>query len=473
MEFNYKGDYMAYLQLDTGEKIAKGNFAFILDKTNNVELFDKFFEAEKIFKLNYVDFAHKIRVAYEGFALYEETLNRMQLSENTHKLPEEIEKAIVGEITAYGSTLNYKKIIIRLTREKSAEYRPMLDKYGFTKGFHNDTDCVRSLKNYIQFVYNFASMSSHVNREMQEEYIPNRENCLRVIGSFHDFLCIYYGVTKRFDSTLIPIRDYIPVPKTICENMGMSLDIGKYLFVMEKRGKCAYYIFSSDIESISLAQRRDLDTISKLWEDNFDDPVNVIRQTEHISGSNGDYKFQVYSLPNRPLKLTKEMLSDLTIEDKMDIISGLCRGVLSLHNYDPPFYHRNICPEAFYIFNVKGKYKALLARFDCTKDNSDDATYTVYANVEKKLACKKTNQFFAPEILQSELGQGVDWAKADIYSLAKTCLFILSGEIIDKEAADFLDECDIDDSIKCILFEMLSEKPEDRPKIEEVMKKMR
>lgn len=99
--------------------------------------------------------------------------------ENIQKTPEEIEKAIVGEITAYGSTLNYKKIIIRLTREKSAEYRPMLDKYGFAKGFHNDTDRVRSLKNYIQFVYNFASMSSHVNREMQEEYRPIRENCLR------------------------------------------------------------------------------------------------------------------------------------------------------------------------------------------------------------------------------------------------------------------------------------------------------
>lgn len=100
---------MAYLQLDTGEKITKGDFSFIFDKTNNVELFDKFFEAEKIFKINFVDFAHKIRVAYEGFALYEETLKRMQLPENTQKTPEEMEKAIVGEITAYGSTLNYKK----------------------------------------------------------------------------------------------------------------------------------------------------------------------------------------------------------------------------------------------------------------------------------------------------------------------------------------------------------------------------
>lgn len=458
---------MAYLQLDTGEKIAKGNFAFIFDKTNNAELFDKFFEAEKIFKINYVDFAHKIRVAYEGFALYEETLKRMQLPENFSKTPEEIERVIVGEITAYGSTLNYKKIIIRLTREKSAEYRPMLDKYGFTKEFHNDTDCVRSLKNYIQFVYNFASMSSHVNREMQEEYIPNRGNCLRVIGSFHDFLCIYYGVTKKFDCTLIPIRDYIPVPKALCHKMDLSLDVGKYLFIKEKREQCAYYIFSSNGEAISLAQRRDIDTINKLWEDNYDDPANVIRQTENISGSNGDYKFQVYSLPNRPLKLTKMFLSNLTVEDKLDIIGGICRGILSLHNYEPPFYHRNICPDAFYIFDIKKKYKALLARFDCTKDNSQDASYTVFSNIEKKVSGAQTNQFFAPEVLRSNLGQGVDWAKADIYSLAKTCLFILSGEIVE-DTGELLKVDDINEHIKSTLLRMMSKNPMDRPEIEEL-----
>lgn len=130
-----------------------------------------------------------------------------------------------------------------------------------------------------------------------------------------------------------------------------------------------------------------------------------------------------------------------TIEDKIDIIRGLCRGIVSLHNYEPPFYHRNICPEAFYIFNVKGKYKALLAKFDCTKDNSDDAAYTVLSNIEKKVASQKTNKFFAPEVLHTEFGQDVD----------------------------FLDECEINDDAKCILFEMLSKNPKDRPEIEELM----
>lgn len=460
---------MAYVQLDTEIKIPKGNFAFIQDKTEDEDLFKKFYEAEKIFKVNYIDFAHKIRVAYEGFALNEEASERIQLPEYAGKSMDEVKKIIVDEITAYGSTLNYKKIIIRLTRDRAVDFIPMLEKYDFARSFRNDPDGVRTIKNYIQFVYNFASMSSHVNPDMEAMYLPNRENCLRVIGSFHDFLCVYYGVEKKFDSTLIPIRDYIPLPKNVCEAMGLSLDVGKYLFVKEKKGKCAYFILSSDIESISLSQRRDIDTINKLWEDNFDDPTNVIRQTENISGSNGDYKFQVYALPNKPLKLTKEMLSKLSLDEKLDIIKGICRGVMSLHDYEPPFYHRNISPEAFYIFSVKQKYKALLAKFDCTKDNSDDAIYTVFNNVEKRASNQKTNQFFAPEVIKSEMGKGVDWKKADIYSLGKTCLYILTGEVISADIESVLDESNISEDAKVNLFEMLSEKPEDRTNIEDLL----
>lgn len=61
--------------------------------------------------------------------------------------------------------------------------------------------------------------------------------------------------------------------------MCLLLDSGKYLFVRECKGKIAYYIFSSDRKDIGLGQRRDIDTLSKLWEDNLQDPANVIRKT--------------------------------------------------------------------------------------------------------------------------------------------------------------------------------------------------
>ena len=49
--------------------------------------------------------------------------------------------------------------------------------------------------------------------------------------------------SKKYDSTLIPIRDYIAVPKQIVDKMGLVLEVGKSLFVKERSGKIAYYIF--------------------------------------------------------------------------------------------------------------------------------------------------------------------------------------------------------------------------------------
>ena len=125
------------------------------------------------------------------------------------------------------------------------------------------------------------------------------------------FSSAFSGENKKYDSTLAPVRDYIAVPIQIVDKMGLVLETGKSLFVKEKRGKIAYYIFSSDIDSISQGQRRDIDIINKLWEDNFEDPANVIRQTENITGSNMDYKFQVYSLPNKPIRLTDDFVDSV------------------------------------------------------------------------------------------------------------------------------------------------------------------
>jgi serine/threonine protein kinase len=249
--------------------------------------------------------------------------------------------------------------------------------------------------------------------------------------------------------------------------MGLMLEVGKSLFVKERSGKIVYYIFSSDIDSISKGQRRDIDIISRLWEDNFEDPSNVIRQTENISGSSGDYRFQVYSLPSRPLRLTDDFVNSIDIEQKLNIITGLCRGVESIHNYETPLFHRNINPDAFYIFNIRGKYKPLLAKFDCTKDSAD-AAFTVFQNVKKKACNQNTNQFFAPEVIKSNMGIGVDWEKADIYSLAKTIVYIILGKVI--EDSDCLaDVEEIDDELKIILMEMLDENPKNRPDLKELL----
>lgn len=453
---------MVYKQINDG-KVPMGNFTFIYDVTANESLFSKFYDAEKNLKLDYMDFAHKIRMAFEAFALEEESKRRKKKKEYVNVDLEKIKKDIIDEIKEPSSILNYKNIIIDLCDGREFEYEEMLVKYSFCRNNPYNDELIRKFKAFIRFLYAFGSESSHENIGADDKYAPNKMNCMRVVCSFHDFLCKYYGVSKKYDSTIIPIRDYIAVPKDIVNKIGMTLDVGKSLFIKEKRGKYGFYIFSSDNDGISDGQRRDIDIISKLWDENVDDPSNVIRQVESIISSNGDYRFQVYSLPGYPLRLTNDFLKALSIKDRMDIIVGLCRGVESLHTYEPPVYHRNINPDAFYIFQIKGKYKPLLAKFDCAKD-SENAAFTVYQNVEKKALNQNTNAFFAPEVISSKMGIGVDWEKADLYSLAKTIVYILTERIVNN--SEGLDSfANVDDELILVLMEMLDINPQKRPEL--------
>ena len=460
------------IELDDGIKIEKGNFSFIYDVTSDVEIFSKFLEAESCFKINYIDFSHKIRMAYEAVALHEEISNRKKETRYLERSEVEIEQDIISELSDLSNPFTYKRIWILRTRDQSEKYIPMLKKYGFFRENSDDYNGRQALKRYIKYIYDYASKSSHINKNLSEEYYPNKRNGLKVIESFHDFLCIYYDVSHKFDSTMMPIRDYFSVPKEVCRDLGLNLEKGKSLFVKEKKNKVQYYIFSSDNEKINNNQRRDLEIVEKLWEDNFDDPNNIIRQTEHISGTNNEYSFQVFSLPAKPNKLTSDFLKNISIKDRRDIIQGICSGIKSMHTYDPPFYHRNICPEAFYIFKMRNKYKALLARFDCSKDTSTEVAYTVLNSVANNLKDANKNTYYAPELFERNFDE-CNWEKADIYSLGKICIFILTGRNINniKEVDDFLD---IDNHEWQLIFaQMLSENPEDRPNIKEVIEFIR
>ena len=66
---------MVYLQIED-DKIPAGNFTFIYDITANEDLFFRFYDAERNLKIDYKDFAHKTRMAFEAFALDEEMKRR-------------------------------------------------------------------------------------------------------------------------------------------------------------------------------------------------------------------------------------------------------------------------------------------------------------------------------------------------------------------------------------------------------------
>ena len=116
------------------------------------------------------------------------------------------------------------------------------------------------------------------------------------------------------------------------------------------------------------------------------------------------------------------------------------------------------------------QYKALLAKFDCAKDTDPSADFTVLKNVENNVKDQTANAFYAPEVISAASGQSINWEKADIYSLGKLCLYILTGEIVpDKDMEDAITDVPVDDAIKLMLLEMISAVPDSRPSISDVI----
>ena len=141
---------MSYIVMELGEIITKGNFAFIFESTKNKRLFNSFLEAEQIFKISYIDFSHKIRLAYETFALFEEVQRRKQLPEYTEKSEANIEAEIVSEITTPASILNYKNIIIGLCKNRTTEFECVFTKYEYNKNIESDFENRRVMNIFIR-----------------------------------------------------------------------------------------------------------------------------------------------------------------------------------------------------------------------------------------------------------------------------------------------------------------------------------
>ena len=180
---------MVYLQIEE-DKIPIGNFSFVYDHTKNEKLFGKFYEAEKNLKVDYMDFAHKIRMAFEAFALDEEARKRKQQEDYLDMDVSVIKEQIIAEIKQPASVINYKNIIIDLCSGRELEFAEMLLKYSFIKSIAYEDTVRRKLKTFIRYLYGFGSESSHENISFEGKYLPNKENCLRVVGAFHDFLCM-------------------------------------------------------------------------------------------------------------------------------------------------------------------------------------------------------------------------------------------------------------------------------------------
>ncbi len=447
--------------------IPYGNMCFVYEKSENEKLHNLCVDLEQTLKMDFESFAHKIRKVLEEFVLHEEAKRRIIESEmkfNVQTTRERITGEIVRGKSSYGDLL----VDLCSASENRELFKKIITKhFNLSDGISQDVYISR-LKEYVISILRFASKNSH-SGEKSQELEPDDGVCRKYMRMLYDLLSAYYGYTVKYDGGKLPLGDYYPVSKALCRENGIHLPEGKHFYVQQGEKSVKYYIFSSADKAMKETQQRDIETIQKLWTDNFDFPQNVIPQSGFISNKNGEnFRFRTYALPSFPQSITDEYISSLSDDEKMQIVKGIVKGVASMHNAEPPFYHRCISPSSFLVCKIKNGLKPFLINFDCVKDTDSDAAFTVlYAVGEKMESSENPELLFAPELLDDEIidSNDVNWAKADIYALGRTLLKILTNSYSVPEEKP---ECISSEKFDALVL-MCEESPGSRPDLSDII----
>lgn len=444
--------------------IPRGNLGFILEKSGHERLYKRCLALEQYLKKDYDAFALNYRLVLEEFAISEEVKKRvidsgMRFNEQTTR--DRITQEINRGQSRYPELLNN----LCLSCENAELIENLMKKQRASTANWDLSDFKEELEKYIRTMFRFASKNAH-SGEKTSDLVPTNDVCRDYFRKLFYLLCAYYGHSAKFDGGLLPFGDYYPIPKAQRERLGIILENRKQIYVRQGERDLEYYLFVPADENLSDTQKRDIETVHKLWMDNIDSPQNIVNHPTFVSNKNNeDYRYWIYPLPSAPFSMTDSFLNQLSYEDKTDIIRGIVRGVASMHHADPPFYHRSLSVSAFLICRIRNRLKPLLINFDCVKDTDKSAEYTVFYAVSDKLSEDDLQESFAPELYCEELDSDeIDWSKVDIYALGKTILKILTGSYV--LPVDSMQE---GEKFAGLVSLMCSEDFSKRPDIEEVL----
>lgn len=425
--------------------ICKGNFSFLAEI--NEKLFFDFYEAEKVFKVNYRDCIGKLRIAIETFTSIETDANKYVFMRED-SLFKRFEQILASKID--------RKYLVN-------ECRKLVSPNIVAKGENKIINtCMEKLRNMGNMEHH-----SQVGDVKKVEYAEN-EVYLYLLFMFN-ILKTYYGVKKKFKAENMPIGDYIPVTDMICDSvLHVQKLVSKRLYIREEDGQIKYYLISTKQE----AQSRDLDILKRIWDDEERTEISksILKTENQIQGILE--KFYVFSLPGQPTTITSEVIKNLTDEEKRDIIKSLLEGMNILHNSNPPIYHRHISTDTFYLCRGKKGYVVKWVNFEYSKDYTAEPDKSV-GLAWYELFRKPQELFLAPELRTGT--RSIDLEKADIYSLGKFILFVMTGEILEysKIKNVHMQKNVFQEKFKYVLYMMLQYDPSERPTINEIIEVMK
>jgi hypothetical protein len=176
-----------YIRIDENLEIPRGNFGFVYDKTGDSELFELLLASESVYRISYGDFAHKLRMAYESVAIWFEIQYLKEHGLDGGKSDSELKKQITSNVINPNYTIrignqpnqyyNFKNMLIRYTYDFPEKFDGMLQEFSFNQK-KNSRD---NLAQYIRYIYDFGSKSSHVNENTEKKYLPNKRNAERAL----------------------------------------------------------------------------------------------------------------------------------------------------------------------------------------------------------------------------------------------------------------------------------------------------
>ncbi len=453
------------IKINDSINIPCGNLGFVLEKSGHERLQERCIALEQYLKKDYDAFALSYRLVLEEFAISEEVKKR--IIESGMRFNEQTTRDRITQEVKSGK-IKYPELLLELclTCENACLIEDLMKKQRGSADNWDTSLFEEYLSNYIRAMFRFASQNAH-SGEKTAGLIPTNDTCRDFFRKLFYLLCAYYGHTAKFDGSLLPFGDYYPIPKAQRESLGIFLENRKQIYVKQGEKSLEFYLFVPADEHLADAQRRDIETIHKLWMDNIDSPQNIVNHPTFISNKNNeDYRYWMYPLPTIPHSMTDEYLKQLSYDEKIEIIHGIIRGIASMHHAEPPFYHRSLSASAFLICKIRNRLKPLLINFDCTKDTDEFAEYTVFYAVSDKLSEEELRDSFAPELYSEELiSDEIDWAKVDIYALGKTINKILTGSYA------FSDNDSEEDTAYADLISAMCDKDiSKRPDIEEVLR---
>ncbi len=453
------------IKINDSINIPCGNLSFIFEKSDHKRLQERCIALEQYLKKDYDAFALNYRLVLEEFAISEEVKKR--IINSGMRFNEQTTRDRITQDVKFGK-IKYPELLLELclTCENADLIEALMKKQRGSDGNWDESLFKEYLENYIRAMFRFASQNAH-SGEKTATLIPSNDTCRDFFRKLFYLLCAYYGHTAKFDGSLLPFGDYYPIPKAQRESLGIFLENRKQIYVKQGEKSLEFYLFVPADEHLADAQRRDIETIHKLWMDNIDSPQNIVNHPTFISNKNNeDYRYWMYPLPTIPHSMTDEYLKQLSYDEKIEIIHGIIRGIASMHHAEPPFYHRSLSASAFLICKIRNRLKPLLINFDCTKDTDEFAEYTVFYAVSDKLSEEELRDSFAPELYSEELiSDEIDWAKVDIYALGKTINKILTGSYA------FSDNDSEEDTAYADLISAMCDKDiSKRPDIEEVLR---